>query len=287
MTYQNCRISFEFFPPKTEEGLEKLIDVASRLKNFIPEFFSVTFGAGGSTRQRTAETLMTLQQQVEASIAPHVSCLGYSRTELLSMLSQYRELNVTRLVVLRGDLPAGEVRKGEFEFASDFVRFIRDMSGDHFHIEVAAYPEFHPQSQNANQDIEHLKMKMEAGANTALTQYFYNTDAYFYYRDACEKQQVHIPIVPGIMPILNAEKLKRFSETCGAEIPRWLMKRLEAYGDDVESVRQFGVEVVTNMCERLLKGGVPGLHFYTLNNDEVCTQVLRGLGLPVSLAKVV
>jgi methylenetetrahydrofolate reductase (NADPH) len=282
-----CRISFEFFPPKSTEAMEKLMDAAKRLGNFSPSFFSVTFGAGGSTRQRTLETLVTLREHAGIAMAPHISCLGYARSELASLLNQYLELGVTRLVVLRGDLPPGEVKQGDIEFACDFVRFIREMTNDHFQIEVAAYPEFHPQAENATQDILNLKKKYEAGANTAITQYFFNTDAFFYYRDACEAQQIHMPIVPGMMPILNVDRLVRFSHTCGAEIPQWLMKRLQAYGDDAESVRQFGIEVLTNMCERLLKGGVPGLHFYTLNNDDVCAQVLRELGLPVSLAKVV
>jgi len=264
------------------------MEVAKTLGDFTPAFFSVTFGAGGSTRQRTTETLVTLQNGVNIPIAPHVSCLGFTRPELLDMLNQYRELGVIRLVVLRGDLPQGGMApKSEFELACDFVSFIRQVSGDHFQIEVAAYPEFHPQALSATQDIANLKKKQDAGANTAITQYFFNTDAFFYYRDECEKNHIHMPLVPGMMPILNVERLVRFSSTCGAEIPRWLLKRLEAYGDDAEAVRQFGIEVVVNMCERLLKEEVPGLHFYTLNNDEVTAEVLRDLGLQFSMAKAV
>ena len=242
MNQSACRISFEFFPPKSPEGQEKLLQVANRLSEFMPSFFSVTFGAGGSTRQRTPEAVNDLHVATSVPIAPHVSCLGLAREELHAMLNHYQEQGVKRLVVLRGDLPVGAVSAGEFQLACDFVAFIRNVTGSHFQIEVAAYPEFHPQAASVMQDVINLKMKFDAGANTAITQYFFNTDAFFYYRDACEKHQIDMPIVPGIMPIMHVDKLMRFSEICGAEVPRWLVKRLQAYGDDVESVRAFGVE---------------------------------------------
>lgn len=269
------RLSFEFYPPKTFEGMKALMEVANTLTSYSPEFFSVTFGAGGSTRQRTLETLLNLRETVGIQVAPHLSCIGYDRAELLGIIEEYQKLDIKRLVVLRGDMPSGMVSSGDFEFAADFVKFIRVVSGDHFHIEVAAYPEFHPLAQTATLDVLNLKRKQDMGADSAITQYFYNPDAYFYFLDQCAHHQVTLPIYPGVMPITDYHKLVRFSSVCGAEVPRWLGKRLEAYGDDQASVKAFGLEMMHQLCERLLEGGAPGLHFYTLNQAEVCTKILE------------
>lgn len=254
--------------------MNALLEVAEELKQFSPEFFSVTFGAGGSTRDRTIETVNTLKAKINTDVAPHISCIGYDRNELANILEKYKAMNVKRIVVLRGDLPSGMVSSGDFELASEFVKFIRVMTGNHFIIEVAAYPECHPQAKNAIEDIINLKDKFEAGANSAITQYFFNTDSYFYFLDECSKLEINMPIIPGIMPIMQFDKLVRFSSVCGAEIPRWLYKRLEAYGNDVQSVQAFGFDVVSRMCERLLAGGAPGLHFYTLNQGDMCVKLL-------------
>lgn len=274
MIVPSTRLSFEFFPPKSFEGMQDLLVVAEHLKAHSPEFFSVTFGAGGSTRERTIETVNTLKEKVGVPVAPHISCIGYDKNELANILEQYKSMGVKRIVVLRGDLPSGMVSSGDFELASEFVKFIRVMTGDHFYIEVAAYPEYHPQARSAVEDIINLKDKFEAGANCAITQYFFNTDAYFYFLDECAKQDINMPIIPGIMPIMQFTKLVRFSELCGAEVPRWLYKRLEAYGNDTQSVQAFGFDVVSRMCERLLAGGAPGLHFYTLNQGDMCSKLL-------------
>jgi methylenetetrahydrofolate reductase (NADPH) len=275
MIVPSTRLSFEFFPPKSFEGMQDLLVVAEQLKAHSPEFFSVTFGAGGSTRDRTIETVNTLKEKIGVPVAPHISCIGYDKNELANILDEYKLMGVKRIVVLRGDLPSGMVSSGDFELASEFVKFIRVMTGDHFIIEVAAYPEYHPQAKSALEDIINLKDKFEAGANCAITQYFFNTDAYFYFMDECVKYDINMPIIPGIMPIMQFSKLVRFSELCGAEVPRWLYKRLEAYGNDIQSVQAFGFDVVSRMCERLLAGGAPGLHFYTLNQGDMCTRLLR------------
>lgn len=270
-------ISFEFFPPKTTTGVKHLHEAALSLTACDPDFYSVTFGAGGSTRDGTIDTAKLLQK-TSIPTAPHLSCIASSREEICAMLETYKSLGVKRIVALRGDLPSGMVETGEFKYASDLVALIRHECGNYFHIEVAAYPEFHPQAKNIHDDVLNLKRKYEAGANSAITQYFYNSDAYFYYLDDCEKLGVNIPVVPGIMPITQFNKLMRFSDMCGAEIPRWVRKRLESYGDDLESIRKFGIEVVYHLCERLLLGGAPGLHFYTLNRAEASIQVLQMLG---------
>lgn len=272
-----ANFSFEFFPPKTLEGMHNLTDTALKLANKNPDFFSVTFGAGGSTRDGTLETLKLLQKRTSITVAPHLSCIGSDRMQLVELLQVYQSLGVSRIVALRGDLPSGMVANGEFKLACDLVKLIREETGDLFHIEVAAYPECHPQAKNALYDVFNLKKKYEAGANSAITQYFFNADAYFYFLDECAKQQIYMPIVPGIMPILQFSKLVRFSETCGAEIPRWLYKRLEAYGDDVESVQKFGIEVVSNLCQQLLQNGAPSLHFYTLNQANICLAIVNNL----------
>lgn len=272
------RFSFEFFPPKTDQGREKLQTVRDRLAEVHPDFFSVTFGAGGSTRDRTIETVLNLHSQ-GISTAPHLSCVGGTRESIAELLDIYRESGVNRIVALRGDLPSGMGASGELRYANELVAFIREHSGDTFNLEVAAYPEFHPQARNAEEDLKNFARKVEAGANSAITQYFFNADSYFYFIDRLEKMNITIPVVPGIMPIVNFSSLVRFSDMCGAEIPRWIRKQLEAYGDDSDSIRKFGEEVVTRMCERLLAAGAPGLHFYTLNQAETSLNIWNNLGL--------
>jgi len=272
------RYSFEFFPPKTPAGMEKLQTVRDELARRKPDFFSVTYGAGGSTQERTIETVLKLQDQ-GISTAPHLSCVGSTLENMSSLLDHYKEKGVNRIVALRGDLPSGMVSAGELRYANELVEFIRNHSDNYFNIEVAAYPEFHPQADSAEADLLNFQKKVDAGANSAITQYFYNADSYFYFVERCEKMGMHIPIVPGIMPITNYSNLVRFSNMCGAEIPRWIKKQLEAYGDDINSIQRFGEEVVTNMCEKLLKQGAPGLHFYTLNQAEPNLKIWDNLGL--------
>lgn len=272
------RYSFEFFPPKTEAGMEKLQTVRDELARRKPDFFSVTYGAGGSTQERTIDTVLKLQDQ-GISTAPHLSCVGSTTDNMHSLLDKYLENGVNRIVALRGDLPSGMGAAGELRYANELVEFIRKHSGDHFNIEVAAYPEFHPQAPSAEADLINFKKKVDAGANSAITQYFYNADSYFYFVERAEKMGIHIPIVPGIMPITNYSSLVRFSDMCGAEIPRWIKKQLEAYGDDSESIKAFGEQVVTEMCERLLNAGAPGLHFYTLNQAAPNLKIWDNLGL--------
>ncbi|MGB8518256.1 MAG: methylenetetrahydrofolate reductase [NAD(P)H], partial [Gallionella sp.] len=252
-------ISFEFFPPQTPEGMEKLAATHGQLATLNPEFFSVTFGAGGSTQERTLQAVTHIQAQGSA-VAPHLSCVGSTRENIRTLLQSYQAQGVRRIVALRGDLPSGMASIGEFHYANELVQFIRAETGDHFHIEVAAYPEFHPQAKSARDDIFNFKRKMDAGANSAITQYFYNADSYFYFVDACRKLGISAPVVPGIMPIMRYSQLARFSEMCGAEIPRWMRKTLEGYGDDNEAVQAFGLDVVTELCQKLLAGGAPGLH---------------------------
>jgi methylenetetrahydrofolate reductase (NADPH) len=276
---QGTNISFEFFPPKTPEGKNNLQAAALQLADAHPTFFSVTFGAGGSTREGTIETVKMLQEKTPVSVTPHLACIGSSREEIIEILQCYQSLGINRLVALRGDLPSGMGQGGEFRYAAELVTLIRETTQDHFHIEVAAYPEFHPQAANAAADMLHFKQKVQAGANSAITQYFFNPDAYFYFRDYCAKEEIFIPITPGIMPITHFSKLVRFSDMCGAEIPRWIRKRLESYGDDMESIQAFGTEVVYDLCQRLLAGGAPGLHFYTLNHAEASLTLLKMLPL--------
>ncbi len=268
--------SFEFFPPKTAEGMATLRDARAELAKFNPEFFSVTFGAGGSTRDRTMETVLDIQQQGLAA-APHISCISSSKEEIRGLLQAYQANGIKRLVALRGDLPSGEVSTGDFRYASELVAFIRAETGQHFHIEVAAYPEFHPEAKSPAADVLNLKRKIDAGANSAITQYFYNADAYFHFIDQCAAAGINVPIVPGIMPIYNITQLARFSNVCGAEIPRWLRLRLEAYGDDMPSLRAFGIDVVTDLCETLRVFGAPSLHFYTLNRAGVIANIIGNL----------
>ena len=271
-------ISFEFFPPKTEEGVLKLHETRKQLASLHPKFFSVTFGAGGSTRDRTMDAVLEIQAEgFEA--APHISGISSSKDEVLSLLTTYQSHGIRRLVVLRGDLPSGEVSSGDFTYASQLVAFIREKTGDWFQIEVAAYPETHPEARSAAADLQHFKTKVDAGANAAITQYFYNADAYFQFVDQCQSMGITIPIVPGVMPIYNYTQLARFSNVCGAEIPRWLRLRLQDYGDDIASLRALGVDVVTDLCEKLIAGGAPGLHFYTLNQSGIIRTIAERLGL--------
>ena len=278
---QERRYSFEFFPTKTEAGHEKLMTVARQLAGYNPDFFSCTYGAGGSTRDRTLNTVLQLDGEVKVPTAPHLSCVGDSKAELRSLLNTYQDAGIRRIVALRGDLPSGMgMASGELRYANELVEFIRSETGGHFHIEVAAYPEMHPQARNFEDDLRHFAAKMQAGANSAITQYFFNADSYFHFVERVRKLGVEQPIVPGIMPITNYSKLARFSDACGAELPRWVRKQLEAYGDDLESIQAFGEQVVTRMCEKLLDGGAPGLHFYTLNQAEPSLAIWNNLGLP-------
>ncbi len=271
--------SFEFFPPKTDEGATKLRATRDELAKLKPRFFSVTFGAGGSTRERTFETVSEIQSQSAIEAAPHLSCVGSTRDNIRDILASYQAENIRHIVALRGDLPSGMGQAGEFRYANELVKFIRDETGDQFHIEVAAYPEIHPQAENATVDLDNFQRKVEAGADSAITQYFYNPYAYFHFVEQCERRGIDIPIVPGIMPITNYTQLARFSDMCGAEIPRWIRKRLEACGDDAASIRAFGEEVVTEMCRALLDAGAPGLHFYTMNRAAPTTAIWKNLGL--------
>ncbi|MDP2070338.1 methylenetetrahydrofolate reductase [NAD(P)H] [Methylotenera sp.] len=269
-------ISFEFFPPKTADGIEKLRETRAQLAKFNPEFFSVTFGAGGSTRDRTMDTVLEIQQE-GFQAAPHISCVSSSKEEIRELLQTYQARGIKRLVALRGDVPSGEVSAGDFKYAVELVEFIRAETGSHFHIEVAAYPEFHPEARTPAADLLNLKRKVDAGADSAITQYFYNADAYFRFIDQCAATGINIPIVPGIMPIYNITQLARFSSVCGAEIPRWLKMRLEEYGDDIESLRAFGVDVVSELCETLQTWGVPSLHFYTLNRSTIISNIIENI----------
>lgn len=268
--------SFEFYPPKTEEGAANLQLVHAKLAEQSPEFFSVTFGAGGSTRDKTFDTVVDIQQK-GISAAPHLSCVASTKENIRTILKNYQEHGIARIVALRGDLPSGMMSAGEFRYANELVAFIRQETGDDFQIHVAAYPEVHPQSSSAAEDFKNFKRKVEAGANAAITQYFYNAEAYFYFVDLCEKNGITIPIVPGIMPITQYAQLFRFSEMCGADIPRWLRKRLEGFGDDRASIQAFGLDLVSNLCQRLLDGGAPGLHFYTMNQSTPTLAILENL----------
>ncbi len=268
--------SFEFYPPKTEEGAASLQVVHSKLAALKPDFFSVTFGAGGSTRDKTFDTVVDIQSKGIAA-APHLSCVASTKDNIRAILKDYRDKGIAKIVALRGDLPSGMMSAGEFRYANELVEFIRQETGDYFQIHVAAYPEVHPQSASGNEDFKNFKRKVEAGADAAITQYFYNTEAYFYFLENCEKNGINIPVVPGIMPITQYTQLFRFSEMCGADIPRWMRKRLEGFGDDRASIQAFGLDVVTNLCQRLLDNGAPGLHFYTMNQAGPTLAILENL----------
>lgn len=270
--------SIEFFPPKTPEGVEKLRITRAKLAALKPKYFSVTFGAGGSTQKGTLDTVIEIKREGHEA-APHLSCIGSSRESLRAILEEYKSNGIRRLVALRGDLPSGYGASGELRYANELVEFIRAETGDWFHIEVAAYPEMHPQARSPQDDVRSFARKVKSGANAAITQYFYNPDAYFRFVDDARHEGVDVPIVAGIMPITNYSQLMRFSDMCGAEIPRWIRLKLASFGDDTESIRAFGLDVVTALCERLLKGGVPGLHFYTLNQAAATLEICRRLGI--------
>ncbi len=275
-TTKKFDVSFEFFPPKTAEGMDKLRETRTQLAKFNPEFYSVTFGAGGSTRDRTMDAVLEIQRD-GFQAAPHISCISSSKSEIRELLQAYQSQGIKRLVALRGDIPSGEVSAGDFRYASELVAFIREETGEHFSIEVAAYPEFHPEARTPAADLQNLKRKVDAGANSAITQYFYNADAYFHFVDQCDALGIAVPIVPGVMPIYNITQLARFSSVCGAEIPRWLKMRLEEYGDDMASLRAFGVDVVSELCETLLAWGAPSLHFYTLNQSNIISNIIENV----------
>lgn len=270
----NPGVSFEFFPPNTPEGAEKLRAVRRALQPAGPEFFSVTYGAGGATRDKTMSTVLEIAAEGH-EVAPHISCIGATRESMRELLAQYRGHGIRRLVALRGDLPSGMVNHGDFRYASELVEFIRAETGDAFRIEVAAYPEMHPQARSPGDDLQAFVTKVKAGADAAITQYFYNADAFFRFRDDAVAAGVDVPIVPGIMPIMNFTQLARFSEACGAEIPRWVRVRLASFGDDRDAIRAFGFEVVASLCRRLVQGGVPALHFYTLNQSGPSLELLQ------------
>jgi methylenetetrahydrofolate reductase (NADH) len=272
------QFSCEFFPPKTDKGMENLFKAAETLKKEInPEFFSVTFGAGGSTRETTFNAVTKIMQSTGCDVAPHLSCIGSSKQQLTEILDDYKNQGIKRIVTLRGDMPSGTVSQSDFNYASELVSFVRENYNDHFHLEVAAYPETHPQADNATRDLLNFKNKVNAGADSAITQYFYNIDSYFYFVENCEKSGLDLPIVPGIMPITNYSNLARFSDMCGAEIPQWLRRKLEAYGDDTKSIKDFGAEFVTSMCDKLLDMGAPGLHFYSMNQSEATLRIWNNL----------
>ena len=272
------RLSFEFFPPKTESGREKLAEVQASLNRLRPKFYSVTYGAGGSTRDNTKNVVQAINS-TGAEVAPHLSFGGDDEDVLLALLNEYRALGINRLVALRGDIPSGMGGSHQMVYANELVAFIRRHFADHFALEVAAYPEIHPEARSYQEDIRYLKGKFDAGANAAITQYFFNPDAYFYFMEQCRSAGITQPVYPGIMPITNYRNLARFSDNCGAEIPRWVRKRLESYGDDTASITAFGLDLVTELCETLLKNGAPGLHFYTMNQFDPAATIVRNLGL--------
>ncbi len=271
-------ISFEFFPPKTPEGAAKLLTVRQELYALKPQFFSVTYGAGGSTQDGTLQQVQSILQD-GFDAAPHFSCIGTTRDTVREQLAAFKAAGISRMVALRGDLPSGHGTFGEFRYASELVECIRQESGEHFHIEVGCYPEVHPQAKSPQADVQAYVTKVKAGANSAITQYFFNSDAYFRFVDEAYKLGADIPVVPGIMPIISSSQLMRFSDACGAEIPRWIRLRLQAYGDDTASIKAFGLEVVSDLCEQLKNGGAPGLHFYTMNQSAAVTAICRNLGI--------
>lgn len=271
--------SFEFFPPRTPEAAGKLQTTQAELAKLKPDYYSVTFGAGGSTRTRTFETVLDITEKTGIDAAPHLSCVGATVDEISEILANYKDNGIKRIVVLRGDLGSGNMGYGQLRYANELVEYIRKETGDHFHIEVAAYPEFHPQAPNPSMDLKNFKRKIDAGADAAITQYFYNPYAYYRFIDSCEKLGVDIPIVAGVMPIINCTQLRRFSDACGAEIPRWILHRLQEFGDDRTSIRKFGVDVTTELCAELLEQGAPGMHFYTMNQSEASVQIWKNLGI--------
>ncbi|MBU2984003.1 methylenetetrahydrofolate reductase [NAD(P)H] [Saccharophagus degradans] len=275
---QEFRLSFEFFPPKTDVGREKLITVRKELNDIHPDFFSVTYGAGGSTRDNTKGIVKKMREE-GLSVAPHLSFGGDTEETILPLLQEYKDMGVDRIVALRGDMPSGVGGAQQLVYANELVAFIRKHFDDHFHLEVAAYPEIHPEATSYLDDVRYLKGKFDAGANSAITQYFFNPDAYFYFMDQCQKEGIDQPIYPGIMPILNYRNLARFSDSCGADIPRWMRKRMESFGDNQEALISFGIDWISELCDTLLDAGAPGLHFYTMNQTEPTATIIKNLGL--------
>jgi len=271
-------ISFEFFPPKTPEGTAKLVQVRHELYALKPEFFSVTYGAGGSTQDGTLQQVQAILSE-GFDAAPHFSCIGATRDSVRAQLAAFKAAGIRRMVALRGDLPSGHGTFGEFRYASELVAFIREETGDYFQLEVGCYPEVHPQAKSPEADLQAYVTKVRAGANSAITQYFYNSDAYFRFVDDAYKLGADIPVVPGIMPITSSTQLMRFSDACGAEIPRWIRLRLQAFGDDTASIKAFGLDVVSDLCEQLLNGGAPGLHFYTMNQSQAVMQLVERISV--------
>lgn len=280
-TRMNTELSIEFFPPQTQEGVDKLRVVRQKLAVLAPQFFSVTFGAGGSTRERTFSVVKEIVAEGHEA-APHLSCIGSTRDNIREILNDYRSAGIKRIVALRGDLPSGMAETGEFRYANELIEFIRSETGAHFRIEIAAYPEWHPQARSPRDDLLAFARKAKAGANSAITQYFYNADAYFHFVDEVRALGVDIPIVPGIMPIASFSKLARFSDACGAELPRWMRRKFESFGDDSESIRAFGIDVVSELCTRLLTGGAPGLHFYSMNQSSLTLAICDRVGIKPS-----
>ncbi|MEM8561163.1 MAG: methylenetetrahydrofolate reductase [NAD(P)H] [Pseudomonadota bacterium] len=279
MSTQRARISFEYFPPRTEEGQAKLLhETTPALNELNPTFFSVTYGAGGTTRETTLGTVAAISDK-NIDVAPHLSFGGDRQDAIATLIDHYQSMGIRRLVALRGDMPSGMGGRSQLVYASELVGFIRDRTGDHFHIEVAAYPEIHPEAKSYDSDINFLKAKLDAGADSAMTQYFFNVEAYFYFLDQCAAAGITKPVYAGIMPIINFDNLARFSNNCGAEIPRWIAQRIASFGDDQESILKFGIEVVTQLCQTLLESGAPGIHFYTMNQVEPTRQICRNLGL--------
>ncbi len=281
MDLASTSFSIEFYPPRSADGELKLDAVHSELAALSPEYFSVTYGAGGSTRAGTRK-LVLKYKAAGSEVAPHLSFAGTDETDVNELLKSYRNAGIRRLVALRGDIPSGGGASAHYRYANELVEFIRQKTGDYFHIEVACYPETHPEARSLDQDVAHFKQKVDAGADAAITQYFYNVDAYFRFVDYCQSQSINIPIVPGVMPITNFDNLKRFSNKCGAEIPQWLGNRLEDFGDDTNGLKQFGIDVVTELCYDLLEGGAPGIHFYSMNQAKSVKQIWSNLSLQQS-----
>ncbi len=270
-------VSFEFFPPRTEKGVSNLNETVKLLSKFTPEFFSVTFGAGGSTKVKTLETVLDIKSSGYKAV-PHISCISSSKKEISDLLTQYRENNIDHLIALRGDNPSGAISNGDFKYANELISFIRKKTGNDFHIQAAAYPEYHPEANSPKEDLDNFKRKIDAGVNSAITQFFFNVDAYFKFIEECQKKSISVPIIPGIMPIYNIKQLSRFASNCGAEIPRWLRLKLESYEDkDIQSLRDYGVDVITELCETLIQYGIPGIHFYTLNESKIVSRIINNI----------
>jgi methylenetetrahydrofolate reductase (NADPH) len=269
-------VSFEFFPPRTEEGVLKLKKTVKILSEFNPEFFSVTFGAGGSTKTQTLETVLSIKSSNNDAV-PHLSCISASKEDIRNLLNEYKANGIKHLIALRGDNPSGAISHGELKYANELISFIREETGEYFHIQAGAYPEYHPEAESTSDDLNNFKRKIEAGANSAITQFFFNADAYFRFVEECQKKSISVPIIPGIMTIYNIKQLSRFSSNCGAEIPRWLRLKLEDYGDDIQSLRDYGVDVISELCETLIQYGVPGIHFYTLNESKIVSKIIKNI----------